>query len=86
MTRTLGFVLIGLSLLLYGSLLLVPFTPLPIESKAAASAALVIAGEVAFWVGGLLLGKELVSKYRQRLNPARWLQHRSKRSPDEPGH
>lgn len=29
--------------------------------------------EVVFWIGGLLVGKELIKKYRQKLNPLRWL-------------
>ena len=28
--------------------------------------------EVIFWSGGLLVGKELFTKYKQKLDPRRW--------------
>lgn len=71
--RFVGFGLIGLSCLLYGGLLVVPFSPFPVEAKVALSGALVVCGEIAFWVGGILLGRELVSRYRRALNPLNWL-------------
>jgi len=33
---------------------------------------LVILGEMAFWVGGALLGAEVVARYRRWLNPRHW--------------
>ena len=71
--RAVGLGLIVISSLLYAGLLAVPFLPLSLEGKAAASVALVVAGEAAFWTGGALLGRELVSKYRRMLDPRRWL-------------
>jgi len=70
--RTLGFGLMGLSTLLYFGLLAVPFIPLTAEERVAAAAALVIGGEVSFWAGGLLLGREIVTQYRQILDPRNW--------------
>lgn len=70
--RLVGFGLIGLSTLLYLGLFLVPFAPLSTEGRLALASALVVMGEVSFWVGGLILGKELVTRYRRRLNPLRW--------------
>ncbi len=31
-----------------------------------------VAAEVLFWAGGLLLGKELFTKYKSYLNPKNW--------------
>ena len=31
-----------------------------------------VAAEVLFWSGGLLLGKEMFDKYKEKLNPANW--------------
>ncbi len=76
--RIVGFSLIGLSTLLYLALFTVPFAPFAVEAKVALSSALVIGGEVSFWVGGLILGRELVSRYRRALNPLRWFAKRGR--------
>jgi hypothetical protein len=70
--RVIGFGLIGLSTLLYLGLFLVPFAPLPTEGKVALASGMVVGGEASFWIGGLLLGKEFVSRYRRALSPVRW--------------
>ena len=70
--RVLGFGLLGLSFISYASILAVPLSPLTIEGKIAVTSALVIGGEIAFWVGGILVGRELVSRYRQAFNPIWW--------------
>jgi hypothetical protein len=63
---------------LYGGLALVPFIPGRLEDKVALSSALVISGEASFWIGGAILGKEIVTQYRKWLNPCNWFQpHRS---------
>lgn len=68
----LGMSLVGLSFVLYGGLLLVPWLALPWENKVGISSILVIAGEIAFWVGGAILGKEIVARYRAWLDPRSW--------------
>jgi len=70
--RRLGLGLIGLSCLLYGGLFLVPMTSLSSKGKVALSSALVISGEASFWIGGLILGKEVIAKYRGALDPRKW--------------
>ena len=70
--KKLGFLLIALSILLYAGLLLVPFIPYSIGTKAAISSVLVILGEISFWVGGFILGKDIVAKYKKYFNPLRW--------------
>jgi len=77
--KKLGIFLIVLSFVLYAGLLLVPFIPLTIGIKAAISTTLIISGEATFWVGCLILGKELAKKYKKYLNPLRWF----KRMPDK---
>jgi len=51
----------------------VPFLNWSTGTKAGAVTALIVLGEVTFWVGGLLLGREVVKKYRQYLSPGYWL-------------
>lgn len=73
--------LITLSCLLYAGLLVLPLLPLSLHSKLALSSILVITGEATFWIGGLIVGKEVVTRYKQYLNPRRWLPSR----PPDPG-
>ena len=50
-------------------LFVVPFLPLDITQKTTIDVVLAIVAEVCFWVSVLLLGKEVVTKYRRYLNP-----------------
>lgn len=77
---TAGIACLILSCLLYGGLLLVPFLPFGFGGQALASAGLVVTGEAAFWVGCLLAGRELMVRYRKRLDPRSWF----RRSAAEP--
>jgi hypothetical protein len=43
-----------------------------IAHKAAITTGLFLSGEVIFWVGILLVGKELAQSYRQKLSPCYW--------------
>jgi hypothetical protein len=71
--RTLGIALIVFSCLAYGVLLSLPLLSLAGRVKLALAPVLVVLGEVAFWIGGVLLGKELVMRFRSFLNPCRWI-------------
>ncbi len=42
------------------------------KTKITISTVSLVVGEVLFWVGGILVGKELFSKYRSFLNPKKW--------------
>jgi hypothetical protein len=59
--------LVVLSFAFYGALMLVPFTPFSASGKLQLSAGLIIMGEASFWIAVLILGKEMVSKYRHIL-------------------
>ncbi|MFM9267577.1 transporter suffix domain-containing protein [Tychonema sp. BBK16] len=50
-------------------LLIVPFLPIAISQKTAIDIILAIIAEVCFWLSVILLGKEVVTKYRRYLNP-----------------
>jgi len=63
-TRYAGIVLIVLSFIFYGGIILLPFTPFSPGLKSGAAVALVIAGEASFWIGALLVGREVASNYR----------------------
>ncbi|MCI3919539.1 transporter suffix domain-containing protein [Paenibacillus sp. TRM 82003] len=72
MAKRIGIACIVLSFVLYGLLFAVPFLPASTGVKAGVVTGLVISGEIAFWGGGLLLGREVVKKYRSFFSPSRW--------------
>jgi hypothetical protein len=74
--RQLGFFLVILSCLLYGCLLLVPMTQFSTKGKFVLSSLLVISGEASFWIGGLILGREAIARWRGGLDPRRWIHGR----------
>jgi len=47
----------------------VPFLPLDITQKTTLSVVLAVGAEVCFWISVVLLGKEVVTKYRRYLHP-----------------
>ncbi len=70
--RWLGIGLIAISFGLYGVLFSVPFWPIETGAKVALSPALIGSSEVAFWIGGLLIGKEVITRLRRYLDPRTW--------------
>jgi hypothetical protein len=50
----------------------IPFLKLEGGVKITVSTVLLVAGEIMFWSGGLLLGKELFTKYKSYINPKNW--------------
>jgi len=62
-TRT-GIALLVVSALLWVPLPAVPFLPLSTGAKAALGTGLVVAAEIAFWVGAALAGPETVRRAR----------------------
>jgi hypothetical protein len=68
----LGIALIVLSAPVFLSLLIVPFLNVDNKTKISISTVIIVIGEITFWSGGLLVGKELFSKYKSYLNPKNW--------------
>jgi hypothetical protein len=67
-----GIILIIVSVVFFLSIPVIPFLDLGKGIKITVSTALLILGELTFWSGGLLLGKELFTKYKSYLNPKNW--------------
>ncbi|HEY0129607.1 MAG TPA: transporter suffix domain-containing protein [Rubrobacteraceae bacterium] len=59
--------------LLYAAVLGVPFLPLGTGTKIWLSASLVVTAEGTFVISALVLGKEVVSRYRGSLDPRTWV-------------
>ncbi|WP_347841367.1 transporter suffix domain-containing protein [uncultured Draconibacterium sp.] len=77
MKRKNGKIKLGIFLMLFSGVffavtLVIPFFDLPTKTKVAASTTSFILMEVVFWAGGLLVGKELFTKYKKQLNPLNW--------------
>lgn len=68
----LGLILIILSCLLFLTLPLIPFLTVDGKIKLTVSTIVFIIAEILFWTGGLLLGKELFTKYKSYVNPINW--------------
>lgn len=68
----LGMGFLILSLLLWLIPVITPFTSLPTKVKAGAITGSIIIAEVIFWIGALLVGKEVAAKFKGYLNPKNW--------------
>lgn len=68
----LGIVLIIVCVPFFLAIPVVPFLNLEHKVKVTLTTALLITGEVLFWGGGLLVGKELFTKYKSYFNPKNW--------------
>lgn len=73
----LGIFLMIFSGVFFAGTILFPLTDLPVKTKVALSTASFIMMEVVFWAGGLLVGKELFTKYKKQLNPKNWFNRSS---------
>jgi short-subunit dehydrogenase len=65
--RHIGIVLVVLSFVLYGLLPVVPFLPVSTGAKLAITPGLIALGEASFWIGGLVLGKEVIERYKGKI-------------------
>ncbi|MBI9034551.1 MAG: transporter suffix domain-containing protein [Bacteroidales bacterium] len=68
----LGVVLMILSVPVFLGLVLIPFLDFDNKVKITLTTVTLIVAELMFWSGGLLLGKELFSKYKSYFNPKNW--------------
>lgn len=73
--KKLGVILLIVSFLPWLSAFAVPWMPLTLAQKAILTPALFVIGELLFWCGVLLVGKEVADRYRRWLSPrAVWKQ------------
>lgn len=74
----LGIFLMIFSGVFFFLLLIIPFIDITAKAKVTLSTISLIIGEIVFWSGGLLVGKELFTKYKSYLNPVNWFKKKSK--------
>ncbi|HEY3389214.1 MAG TPA: transporter suffix domain-containing protein [Prolixibacteraceae bacterium] len=70
----LGIILISVSVTFFLIIFALPFIPLNLKVKVALTTTLVIVGEVSFWVGTILIGKEVYKKFMAKLKSGEWLE------------
>jgi hypothetical protein len=68
----LGLFLMIFSGVFFAATFIIPLFDLPTKTKVIASTASLILMEIVFWSGGLLVGKELFTKYKNQMNPKNW--------------
>jgi len=56
----------------------VPFLNIDNKTKITFTTILLVIGEIMFWSGGLLVGKELFTKYKSYFNPKNWFKKKLK--------
>lgn len=69
----LGIFLMVFSGVFFAATFVIPFLEFPTKTKVIATTTSLILMEIAFWMGGLLVGKELFSKYKKQWNPRNWV-------------
>lgn len=79
----LGSILIIVSIPLFLILPAIPFLEIENAAKVKLTTAILIVAEVLFWSGGLLLGKELFTKYKSYLNPKNWFKKKNENNIEE---
>ena len=70
----LGIILISISVTFFLIIFALPFIPMNLKVKVALTTTLIIVGEVSFWVGTLLIGKEVYKKFMAKLKSGEWLE------------
>ncbi len=68
----LGIFLMIFSGVFFAATFIIPLFDLETKTKVIASTTSLILMEIVFWCGGLLVGKELFTKYKNRMNPKNW--------------
>jgi len=72
MLSKIGIILVVLSFILYGLIAVVPFLPITTPQKAITVTTLIVSGEITWWIGVAIVGKQVVTKYKKYLNPCTW--------------
>jgi hypothetical protein len=68
----LGLILIGISLIFFILLIVIPLLEIERAIKLTLSTISFVLAEVLFYTGGFLLGKEMFNKYKSYFNPRNW--------------
>ena len=78
LTARVGIFLIILCIPFFLFIPVIPFLEMEAKTKITLSTISLIIGEVLFWSGGILVGKELFRKYKSYFNPKNWFKKADK--------
>lgn len=78
----LGIILISVSVVFFLIIFTLPFITMDTKIKIALTTTLIVVGEVSFWVGTILIGKEVYQKFMAMLKSGEWLE-KKKEEPDD---
>lgn len=67
----------------FAATFIIPFFDLPTKTKVIASTISLVLMEVVFWLGGLLVGKELFTRYKKQLDPRSWFRKKKEKDTEE---
>ena len=73
----LGIFLMIFSGVFFAATFIIPLFELSSKTKVIAITTSLVLMEIVFWAGGLLVGKELFTKYKQNLNPGKWFKKKN---------
>ena len=68
MAKLIGYIVFGISCLLWGLILVVPFLGFSVGKIAGITTGLVIAGEITFYLSIFLIGKEFLVKMKNKFS------------------
>ncbi len=74
-----GIAILILSFSMTPMILLTPFLPVVAKTKIVLTTTWIIIGNITFYGGGFLVGKDLFSKYKSFLNPKNWFKKKSEK-------
>ena len=73
MGKEIGITLIIISFILWIFIFMISWFPISTTLKATIVTIFIILGEVFFWGGSALVGKDIVKKYIKDINPITWI-------------
>ncbi|MFW5756325.1 MAG: transporter suffix domain-containing protein [Tangfeifania sp.] len=73
----LGVFLMVFSGVFFAATFVIPMLDLPTKTKIIASTTSLVLMEIVFWSGGLLVGKELFTRYKKQMNPKNWFKKKT---------
>ena len=74
----LGMALVVISTLILALLLAIPLLHTTNKNKILLASTAIVVGEILFWTGGFLLGRQLFDKYKSHLDPKNWFNKNNK--------
>ena len=78
-----GIILISVSVLSFLIIFALPFVPIELKAKIALTTTLIVFGEICFWLGTILIGKEVYIKFKEKLKSGKWLGTKAKDQPNK---